>query len=42
VPRMFAALLLISVTGVPLSLVFNALSKWLLGRWHDSEFDFDA
>jgi NitT/TauT family transport system permease protein len=42
VPRMFAALLLISVTGVLIFLVFNALSKWLLGRWHDSEFDFDA
>ena len=37
IPRMFAALLLISLTGVAIFIAFNALSHWLLGRWHDSE-----
>ena len=41
VPRMFAALLLISVTGILIFLAFNLLSVWLLGRWHDSEFEAD-
>lgn len=37
IPRMFAALVLISVCGVLIFLVFNWLSRLLLGRWHESE-----
>ena len=37
IPRMFAALLLISFTGIAIFIVFNALSRALLGRWHESE-----
>ena len=36
IPRMFAALVLISVTGIALFLVFTLLSHLLLSRWHDS------
>ncbi|KQW75156.1 ABC transporter permease [Methylibium sp. Root1272] len=36
-PLMFAALLLVSLLGVAIFLVFSGLSKWLLGRWHESE-----
>jgi NitT/TauT family transport system permease protein len=39
IPRMFAALVLISLTGILIFLGFNALSKALLGRWHDSELN---
>jgi NitT/TauT family transport system permease protein len=34
---MFAALLLITVTGVLLFALMSLLSKRLLGKWHDSE-----
>jgi len=37
IPRMFAALFLITITGVLLFLVMVGLSKLALGRWHDSE-----
>jgi NitT/TauT family transport system permease protein len=37
IPRMFAALLLITVTGVLLFAAMAGLSKWALGSWHDSE-----
>jgi NitT/TauT family transport system permease protein len=37
IPRMYAALLLVALTGVAIFLIFNLLSKWLLGRWHASE-----
>jgi NitT/TauT family transport system permease protein len=37
IPRMFAALLLITVTGVLLFAVMAWLSKWALGSWHESE-----
>ena len=37
IPRMFAALVLISVTGVALFLLLAALNRWALGGWHDSE-----
>lgn len=37
IPRMFAALALVSVTGVAIYLLFSTLSRLLLGRWHDSE-----
>jgi len=36
-PKMFAALLLLVVTGVAIFWSFNALSRVLLGRWHASE-----
>jgi NitT/TauT family transport system permease protein len=36
IPRMFAALVLISVAGVSIFLVLSALSYFLLRRWHDS------
>jgi NitT/TauT family transport system permease protein len=39
IPRMYAALLLVALTGVAIFLLFNLLSKWLLGRWHASERD---
>lgn len=37
IPRMYAALLLVALTGVAIFLLFNLLSKWLLGRWHAAE-----
>ncbi|NDA47000.1 MAG: ABC transporter permease subunit [Alphaproteobacteria bacterium] len=36
IPRMFAALVLISVTGILIFLFFSLLSHVLLGRWHES------
>ena len=39
VPKMFAALLLVSLTGVAIFLLFNLLARSLLGRWHESEED---
>ncbi len=36
IPRMFAALALISLTGVAIYLALSALSYLLLNRWHDS------
>ncbi len=37
IPRMFAALVLISLTGILIFLALTAVSHLLLGRWHDSE-----
>ncbi|MCU0835924.1 MAG: ABC transporter permease subunit [Chromatiaceae bacterium] len=37
IPKMYAALLLIALTGVAIFLLFNLLSRLLLGRWHASE-----
>jgi NitT/TauT family transport system permease protein len=39
IPRMFAALVLITVTGVLLFALMSVLSKWALGGWHESETD---
>ena len=36
-PKMFAALVLVSLTGIALYGLMLLLSHWLLGRWHDSE-----
>ncbi len=36
IPRMFAALLLISLTGIIIFLFFTALQHLLLHRWHES------
>ena len=40
IPRMFAALVLITATGVALFALMGALSKWALGSWHESETNF--
>ncbi len=37
IPRMFAALVLITLTGVGLFALMSWLSKWALGGWHESE-----
>lgn len=37
IPKMYAALLLIALTGVAIFLLFNLLSRLLLGRWHACE-----
>jgi NitT/TauT family transport system permease protein len=39
IPRMFAALFLITMTGIVLFLTMVGLSKLALGRWHDSEVE---
>lgn len=36
IPRMFAALTLITLTGVGLFAVLAALTRWVLGGWHES------
>ncbi len=42
IPRMFAALTLISATGILIFLFFTGVSWLLLGRWHDSARDRGA
>jgi len=37
IPRMFAALLLITLTGVLLFALMAAVSRWALGSWHESQ-----
>ena len=37
IPKMFAALVLVSLTGVAIYGLLSRLSSALLGRWHDSE-----
>ena len=41
IPRMFAALVLITVAGVLLFVQMSALSRWALGGWHESETSND-
>jgi NitT/TauT family transport system permease protein len=41
IPRMFAALILITLTGVLLFALMSVLSKWALGGWHESEVTND-
>ena len=36
IPRMFAALALISATGICIYFLMHALSQWMLGPWHSS------
>ena len=36
IPRMFAVLLLITLTGILLFLLMAELQQWLLGQWHES------
>lgn len=37
IPRMFAALVLISACGIGIYVALSAFSHWMLRRWHDSE-----
>ena len=37
IPKMFAALVLVSLTGIMIYLIFNLVSKLVLGSWHESE-----
>jgi NitT/TauT family transport system permease protein len=37
IPRMFAALVLVSFTGILIYFLFNWVSKVVLGSWHESE-----
>jgi NitT/TauT family transport system permease protein len=37
IPRLFAALVLISLSGIVVFASLAALSRWALGGWHDSE-----
>ncbi len=39
IPRMFAALTLITLTGLAIFALFSVLSQILLGRWHESAID---
>jgi len=39
IPRLFAALFLITVTGILLFVLMAMLSKWALGGWHESEMN---
>jgi NitT/TauT family transport system permease protein len=41
IPRMFAALLLVTLTGVGLFALMSVLAKWALGGWHESEANHD-
>jgi NitT/TauT family transport system permease protein len=36
---LFAALFLITVTGIVLFVAMAMLSKWALGGWHESEMN---
>lgn len=37
IPRLFAALVLITLTGIVLFSLMALLSRWVLGGWHESE-----
>lgn len=39
IPKMFAALVLVSLTGIMVYLVFIGVSKIVLGKWHESEIN---
>jgi NitT/TauT family transport system permease protein len=36
IPRLFAALLLLSVAGIAIFAVLSWLTRWLIGHWHES------
>ena len=42
IPRVFAALVLISLTGIVIYLVLSAVSRMLLRHWHDSAIRADG
>ena len=39
IPRMYAALVLVALTGVAIHLLFSLLARAVLGRWHASGGD---
>ncbi len=41
IPKMFAALVLVSLTGIAIYLIFNLVGKLVLGHWHESEVKTD-
>lgn len=41
IPRMFAALLLISILGILIFILLNRLSNLILGQWHESSSSLD-
>ncbi|HYF16680.1 MAG TPA: ABC transporter permease [Ramlibacter sp.] len=41
IPKMFAALVLVSLTGVAIFLIFNFVARLVLGKWHESEVKQD-
>jgi NitT/TauT family transport system permease protein len=41
IPRMFAALFLVSLLGIVIFLITSWLSRLVLGRWHESEIRRD-
>ena len=41
IPRMFAALVMVALTGVAIFMLFNWVSKLVLGHWHESEVERD-
>jgi len=41
-PRMFAALLLLSITGIVLHLALSGLEFLLLRHWHESRLQREA
>ena len=42
IPRMFAALLLITLAGVGLFPIMLGLSRLVLGNWHESELETES
>ena len=42
VPRMFAALALVSASGIVIFLMLSLVSHLLLRRWHESELRRDS
>lgn len=41
IPKMFAALVLVSLTGIAIFAVFNIVARLVLGKWHESEIRQD-
>jgi NitT/TauT family transport system permease protein len=41
IPKMFAALVLVSLTGIVIFAVFNIVARLVLGKWHESEVKQD-
>ena len=42
IPRMFAAVFLISAAGVLIFALLTGLSRLALGRWHESEIETEV
>jgi NitT/TauT family transport system permease protein len=42
IPRMFAALLLLSIAGIVIFLLLSAFSHFMLRRWHESAVDSES